>query len=348
MKPDFVSYRQFRCLSLLIKEINIILLIITQNLKCRFRFLIYVLPALPFFLASCKKEISCVGCIKVNLPPIARAEMDKIIIPPQDSTVLDGRFSFDPDGKITGYQWAKVSGPASFTIANPTQPQAKVLNLTVGIYRFELKVTDNNGVVARDTVLINVTFNRPPIFNAGPDQTITLPFNSTTLDDGNSFDPDQDIAAYLWARISGPFSYTINDSYNSQTQLSDLIEGIYRFELKVTDAGGLISKDTVMISVFMPTTTEHIFNDQRLFNTCYDPSPGMCWINGDTPSYGVSILDTGNVLPDTGMAGVYVWVKMDTSAVWECVAANCWQFPDPTPQTNFTYCLSPGALTVWS
>ena len=50
--------------------------------------------------------------------------------------------------------------------------------------------------------LVEVTpANRPPVANAGPDQTIILPVNSVTLDGSASTDPDGTITSYKWAKI---------------------------------------------------------------------------------------------------------------------------------------------------
>jgi hypothetical protein len=49
----------------------------------------------------------------------------------------------------------------------------------IGIYQFELKVNDDKGLFAKDTMMVtvNATSNRPPEANAGIDQAITLPTN---------------------------------------------------------------------------------------------------------------------------------------------------------------------------
>lgn len=91
--------------------------------------------------------------------------------------------------------------------------------------------------------------NNPPIANAGKDTTIILPENSAILNGTASTDPDGAIASYEWTKIAGPSSYTIADSNAAQTQVENLIGGIYQFQLKVTDALGLISRDTVMVEV---------------------------------------------------------------------------------------------------
>ena len=91
--------------------------------------------------------------------------------------------------------------------------------------------------------------NKPPFAHAGQDQTITLPASSVTLSGSSSTDPDNNISAYQWTKIAGPSSYSIINASSIQTQASNLVEGVYQFELKVTDAGGLFQKDTVQVTV---------------------------------------------------------------------------------------------------
>ena len=91
--------------------------------------------------------------------------------------------------------------------------------------------------------------NKPPIAHAGKDTTIVLPVDSVILDSRASTDPDNNIVSYAWTKISGPSSFNIVNVNAVQTQVSNLIEGVYQFELKVTDAGGLFSKDTIQVSV---------------------------------------------------------------------------------------------------
>ncbi len=206
---------------------------------------------------SCKKELSCEGCKENNKPPIAIAGPDQVITLPTDSVLLDGRSSSDPDGTISEWLWKKISGPASFNIIKPSDSITKVKALVVGVYQFELKVTDNGGLSAKDTVQVIINdpsiLNRPPVANAGTDQTITLPANTITLNGSGSTDPDNNITSYLWTKISGPTSFNIVNANAVQTQITNLVEGIYQFELKVTDAGGLFDRDTVQVSVNPPS-----------------------------------------------------------------------------------------------
>jgi K+-transporting ATPase c subunit len=185
-----------------------------------------------------------------NQPPIAKAGVDQNITLPTNTVTLSGSGS-DPDGTISSYQWTKVSGPSQYTIVSPTQAQTTVNNLAQGIYLFELKVTDNAGATGKDTVQVTVNAapaNQPPTANAGADINITLPVNSATLN-GSGTDPDGTIASYQWTKVSGPSQYTIVSPTQAQTTVNNLAQGIYLFELKVTDNAGATGKDTVQVTV---------------------------------------------------------------------------------------------------
>lgn len=88
-----------------------------------------------------------------------------------------------------------------------------------------------------------------PVAKAGPNQEIILPTNTVSLDGSGSRDANNDIVSYSWASISGPSIPQIANVNAAQTQASGLVGGVYQFELKVTDAGGLFSKDTVRVAV---------------------------------------------------------------------------------------------------
>ena len=202
---------------------------------------------------SCKKERSCEGCKENNKPPIAIAGPDQVITLPTDSFLLDGSSSSDPDGTISEWLWKKISGPASFNIVAATSAKTTVQNLVAGTYKFELSVTDNKKASAKDTMIVTVdaypTSNHPPVANAGNDTTITLPANTVNLDGSRSTDPDNNITSYQWTKISGPASFSIANANSVTTQATNLVEGTYKVELKVTDAGGLFDRDTLRIIV---------------------------------------------------------------------------------------------------
>ncbi|HSU28873.1 MAG TPA: PKD domain-containing protein [Chitinophagaceae bacterium] len=219
--------------------------------RARFHYIVIAILS-GIIIISCKKERSCQTCL-AKKPPVANAGPDQTISLPTDSVLLNGSASGDPDGTITSYSWKKLNGPASYNINSATTATTLVKNLITGNYEFELTVTDNDGLSDKDSVMIRVfnstQANRPPVANAGPNQTITQPLNTATLDGSASTDPDNNIVAYSWTKILGPASFTIQNPNLVITDVTNLTQGIYQFELKVTDTLGLFSLDTMEIKV---------------------------------------------------------------------------------------------------
>ena len=184
-----------------------------------------------------------------NMAPTANAGGDKTIKLPTNTVSLSGSGS-DSDGTITSFLWTKISGPSSYNFANSSSAATTVSGLIQGVYQFELKATDNKGAVGKDTVQITVNAapNIPPTANAGSNQSITLPTNTVSLN-GSGTDSDGTISSYAWTKISGPSGGTINNANSASTKVNNLSEGVYQFELTVTDDKGAIGKDTVQITV---------------------------------------------------------------------------------------------------
>ena len=91
--------------------------------------------------------------------------------------------------------------------------------------------------------------NQGPVANAGPDQTIVLPISTVTINGSASSDPDGTIVRFEWIRLSGPNTPTIVTPNSAQTDVRDLIEGVYQFELTVTDDKGAVARDTMLVVV---------------------------------------------------------------------------------------------------
>src|SRR5207344_3301966 len=90
--------------------------------------------------------------------------------------------------------------------------------------------------------------NQAPSADAGADVIITLPTNNTTLSGGGT-DQDGTIASYQWTKIAGPSQFNIASPGAAQTLINGLTQGVYAFELMVTDNSSAIAKDTVQIFV---------------------------------------------------------------------------------------------------
>ena len=182
-----------------------------------------------------------------NLPPTANAGADQTITLPTSTVSLSGSGT-DADGTISSYNWTKISGPASGTITNASSAATTITALAQGVYVFQVKVTDNDGATGLNTVQITVNAaNLPPTANAGTNQIITLPLNTVSLN-GTGTDSDGTISSYLWTKTSGPAA-TITNNASATTSVTGLVQGVYQFQLKVTDNSGATAVSNVQITV---------------------------------------------------------------------------------------------------
>ncbi|MBK5273107.1 MAG: T9SS type A sorting domain-containing protein, partial [Bacteroidia bacterium] len=220
-----------------------------------------------------------------NQSPLANAGLDINLSLPTNSVNLIGTGT-DFDGTITSYLWTKISGPSQFIIVSPAEAQTTISNLVQGIYQFEFKITDNNGAIGKDTVVVAVNgtgiyqtpINQPPIANAGIDINMTLPTNFVTLI-GNGTDADGTISYYEWSKISGPSLYAIRSPNNSQTLIYNLSQGIYEFELSVTDNLGAVGTDTVTVTVNGAAKNHAVVPNSNIDQTFIIPTSNIVYPN---------------------------------------------------------------------
>ena len=174
-----------------------------------------------------------------------------------DTVILDGS-----ESKLKGgndiYQWQQVKkGPrvvlqkADEAIASFTAPQiSKDVTLT-----FKLTVRSTSGKKETDETkvhVLDIESNDPPTADAGPDQTV-LEKSTVRLDGSNSSDPDDGIEFYRWKQKAGP-SVSLSDPTDDQPTFTspsvvDSKSKSLKFELTVTDFGGLKDTDTTVVNV---------------------------------------------------------------------------------------------------
>ena len=65
--------------------------------------------------------------------------------------------------------------------------------------------------------------------------------------DGSASPDDKKIVSYEWTKILGPDTPKIVQPTAAKTTVNKLMKGVFKFELKVTDAEELFSKDTVQV-----------------------------------------------------------------------------------------------------
>jgi hypothetical protein len=231
--------------------------------------------------SSCKKELSCEGCLNTNQPstnrpPVANAGNDTTIMLPGNTVNLNGSLSFDPDSNITSYLWTKISGPSSFNITDANVVQTPLINLVQGVYLFELKVTDADGLFDRDTIRVTVFVNKPPactnckiafvsdrdgnaeIYSCNADgSNIHRLTNNAATDDQPAWSPDGSHIAFVSDRTGQSEIYIMNadgsnvvrktfsESYSQNptwspdgTRIAYLAPSNGRSGIWVVDAGG--------------------------------------------------------------------------------------------------------------
>lgn len=89
--------------------------------------------------------------------------------------------------------------------------------------------------------------NKPPVVNAGNDQTIILPANSVTIT-GFGSDPEGEDITYQWIKMTGTGG-TITNPTSPSTIVTGLTAGSYLYRLAVTDEDGAVGTDDVSITV---------------------------------------------------------------------------------------------------
>src|ERR1700736_2671170 len=135
--------------------------------------------------------------------------------------------------------------------------------------QYPITITASNGVGSSATQNFVLTINQPPVVNAGPAQTITLPaaatLNGSATDDG--FPNPPGALTYNWAMVTGPGVVTFANANSASTTATFSIAGSYTLRLTASDSALSGSAD-VGVTVGGPL-----------------PSP---WVDQDVGAVGVS------------------------------------------------------------
>jgi hypothetical protein len=173
----------------------------------------------------------------------ANAGINQTITLPTSTVTLSGSGSTG----ATSYAWTLISGPNTPTITTPSAVTTTVTGLIQGTYVFQLSI---NGGVSTSQTSITVNSAPPPTANAGPNQTITLPTSTVTLNGSASTGI---ITSYAWTLVSGPNTPAITTPATVLTTVTGLIQGTYIFQLSVNN-GISTAKDTVIVNPAPPPT----------------------------------------------------------------------------------------------
>jgi choice-of-anchor B domain-containing protein len=156
----------------------------------------------------------------------------------------------DPDGDPLSYTASAL--PAGATFDPSTRTFAWTPDFTqAGSYPgLTFEVSDGRGGTDSEAITITViNTNRPPVADAGPDQTVPVA-TVVTLDGTGSSDPDGDPLTYAWSQFSG-LPVTIADPSVPRATVSGARAGTYVFELVVSDGGFQLDvvRDRVTVTV---------------------------------------------------------------------------------------------------
>src|SRR5436309_7180336 len=166
--------------------------------------------------------------------PVANAGPDQFT---QTLTMVqfNGLRSVDSGGTITSYAWMFGDGGSASGMA------VSHAYAVPGAYNATLTVTDSRGMRGSDTATVQVA-NRPPVANAGPDQTGAVG-SPVTFNGAGSSDPDGAITAYAWTFGDGASASgaSVTHSYAAG--------GTYTATLTVTDNRGAQGTDSALVTV---------------------------------------------------------------------------------------------------
>jgi RHS repeat-associated protein len=192
-----------------------------------------------------------ITAVSVNQPPVVNAGPNQTITLPVNSVTLNGTATDDglPNGTLI-IQWSKVSGPGTVTFSSPTTAITNATFSAAGTYVLQLSANDSQYTSTSDvTITVNgAPVNQPPVVNAGPSQTITLPTNTVTLQ-GTATDDGlpSGILLISWTEVAGPGVVSFGTPNTTTTTATFPAAGVYLLRLTANDTQLSSSADVSII-----------------------------------------------------------------------------------------------------
>lgn len=236
-----------------------------------------------------------------NTRPVADAGPDQT--PDVGSTAtLDGSASNDADSDPITYSWSLISAPAGSAAALST-PTAVSTDINIdlpGTYVVQLIVNDGTIDSFADTVTL-ITANRPPIADAGADQSVSVS-QAATFDGTASSDPDGNPLTYAWSITSAPAGSTaaLSSTTSPTPDLTPDLEGSYTLQLIVNDGNVDSAPDTVDLTATAALQTLTVALDSPRVGVARTIS-GTVTLGLPAPAGGVTVNLTSS---QTGIATV--------------------------------------------
>ncbi len=175
---------------------------------------------------------------------------------PTNTVTLDGSNSTDPNnGDVLKFYWEQVGG-AAVELSDPYSATPTFQPPDVGIHgqdlKFKLTVSDDWGLTATSYCTVHVSFyHRPPIANAGKDQTVRGDAETVTLH-GSGWSDNDTTKSYLWTQVYGPSVTLENADKPSATFKAPYVDengATLTLQLRVTDTEGMTGTDTCNVTL---------------------------------------------------------------------------------------------------
>jgi hypothetical protein len=176
--------------------------------------------------------------ITVNAPPVLTITSPKALrILCQGSPICFDYAATDPNNNLATEEL--ISGPGTIDTA---LNRVCFTPSAAGTYTFILRATDHCGAFDQDTINVTVNLNRPPVVNAGPDQTLFRCGPTEICWPASASDPDNNLDSVKV--ISGPGTFT-----GSSICFTPTANGVYHIILQAKDKCGEVALDTVNITI---------------------------------------------------------------------------------------------------
>ena len=257
-----------------------------------------------------------------NVRPVASAGADQSGVPLDSIVQLDGGGTTNLDGGILNYRWALTTKPAdsTATISNVFAVAPTFVADKGGLYVAQLLALDVFLYSdPADTVVIK-TLNRPPLANAGLDQS-RLVGETVALDGTGSIDPDGDALNYSWTLTDKPTgsAASLSGGITATPSFVPDYDGDYIFTLIVDDGEFASAPDSVTVTAsnqppvlgaIGPQTVD-LGSKLTIQLTATDPNPGtvLAFSASPLPLPANAGLDATTGLftfrPDETQAGAY-------------------------------------------
>jgi hypothetical protein len=222
----------------------------------------YSLTAKAYDAAGNSRTSSAVSVIVSNVIPDTTRPAVNLTSPASGATV-SGSITLSATAtdnvgvaKVEFYAGSTLLGTGTNSSGSTWQYGWNSASVANGSYSLTAKAYDAAGnsrtsSAVTVTVLAQTPANKPPVVNAGRDQTV-LPGARVRLSASASSDPDSGIASYRWRQTSGTSVRLSGSSSVNATFLAPRLisrSQTLTFQLTVTDKAGLSSTDTIRITV---------------------------------------------------------------------------------------------------